>query len=479
MTTSVDCELVRISAMAAADGEEPPTSQEQIDGHIRECAACQEEIKRWLARPPLPPTIRRAESMEHVWPRLKPRLEEQVLDQSRNHPPNGAPVPRVGNGLFRRRVAWSGAAICLLAMAATGWWMVQHERSGDGRPPSITDDPGRLVLRIDQSAIGDEPIDTSGSGQPAPFGDEAHADDVALAVVGESFERNGKKFIRMQLVTAYKGRLPTGRFDADDRQVYHLECSVPRRSLGLRSQLFKPGAHVGLYLDHDPAHGWTATSVRDVAGREESWRRRVKRFCDVQMAAEAADPAARYRELLEVEQPVLLDVEAYHALMYSPSSHALPIIRQLWERSTTLSIDLTQTGGSDVGAALSLARILARMHDEESIDSVLRHGLKQQLGQRVDYFGLLPDLCRNADTDTILMVRRELKRFLDAASVVTRDLEKLDRLPMASAPMNADLTTDCDRAKADLDGAKAADEKLEELLGKRPNEEREASPTTQ
>jgi predicted anti-sigma-YlaC factor YlaD len=35
MAISIDCEQVRISAMAAADGEERPVSSEQISEHLR------------------------------------------------------------------------------------------------------------------------------------------------------------------------------------------------------------------------------------------------------------------------------------------------------------------------------------------------------------------------------------------------------------------------------------------------------------
>jgi hypothetical protein len=480
--------------MAAADGEEPSLSQEQIDEHVLECPDCREEVERLIAHPPLLPTIRRADSTEHIWPRLKPRLHEQAPGHSQIHPPKCTDVRPLSANAYRRRVAWSCAVACVLVTVVIGWWMIRPERSG-GPPPSNTDNVGPLVLSISESALDDEPIDNSQSGQRAPFVDEAHADDIALAVVGEPLERDGKKLIRMKLFTVYKGRLPTGRFDADDQPVCHVECLMPQRLLDSRSKFLKPGARVALYLNHVPESGWSATSIRDLAGTEESWRKTVKRFCDVQMAAEVDDPAARYRELLAVDQPVLLDTAAYHALMYNPNIQALPMIRQHWQQSIARPLppagQLRPDGGGfggggmagmgggivvdgvvhaaqsatvDAASPLPLAQILSQMHDAESVESVLRYGLKQQPGQRAGYIELLPDLCQNADADTIRMVRGELKKVIyvrqDAAGVLK---ESLDSAPQGEAPMNADLASEHDRIKA-------ADDKLRRLLAKQAPE---------
>ncbi len=470
MTIYVDCEQVCMSAMATADGEEAPISQDQIDEHMLECAACREEIERMIARPPLPPCIEWAESTEHVWPRLKLRLHEEVVDLAREDEPTSG-VRRLVIGAIRRKIALLCAAGCILVTIAVCSWMVRSEQSGAGRHPSDTNEVFPFVLNIDESAIGgdENSIDVSRGSQHVPFGDEAHADDIALAVVGESDDLDGKKFMRMGLLAVYKGRLPTGRFDVDDQPVFHVACSLPERLLGLRSQRFIPGTRVALYLDHDPAHGWTATSIRDLAGVEQSWREAVRRFCAVQMASEAADPAARYRELLAVDQPVLLDVAAYHALMFNPNTHALPIVRKHWQQSITLppAGQVKPDGGgigvggvivvdgvvrsATVGAAspLPLAQILSRMHDTESIDSVLRFALKRERGQQADYLELLPGLCQIADAATLRKVRGELKK----AMVSETFQHKFD----------PNVASEHDRIKV-------ADDKLQRLLAKQAPE---------
>ena len=59
MKIPIDCEQIRISAMAISDGEEGPIPSTQIDEHVRECAACREEVELLCDSSPLPPTIRR------------------------------------------------------------------------------------------------------------------------------------------------------------------------------------------------------------------------------------------------------------------------------------------------------------------------------------------------------------------------------------------------------------------------------------
>jgi hypothetical protein len=474
MTDAKVCEQVRISAMAVADCEESPMAEAQIVEHLLECPACREEIDRVVGRDPLPSNIDWAESAERVWPPLRIRLQQNETERTRNELPT---TDRSRTGIGRVRWAiWSGTAVCACMAIGIGWWMSRSEPIRVDANQSKPEIARPLVLIISESAISDSAGGSSESGQNAPFGEEADADDIALAVVGETFERDGKKMIYMELLVVFKGRLPTGTFGAEDRPVYRVECSLPERLLGLRSQLFRQGSRVAIYLDHPPSGGWTAKSIRDLSTSEQSWRESVKRFCDVQMAAEADDPAERYRELLAVEQPLLLDDAAYHALMYTPSIHALPMVRQHWQRSIggkpisvagmVRSSELPVAGGAGgfggggfggdgvVGGTRStpsptrLARVLARLNDAESVKSVLQYGMLQPPDARSDYLELLPALCQNADAVTLRFVRGEVKKAMD------RHLTSTD------AAFQTDLV------RHELLGLKAVDEQLQELLAK-------------
>ncbi|MCH8149153.1 MAG: hypothetical protein IH987_14415, partial [Planctomycetes bacterium] len=96
---------------------------------------------------------------------------------------------------------------------------------GDGDYHSSRDSAETLIVGVSEAALGNNP--DAGGGMPAPFGRGQWADDIALGVVGEPFERDGKTFVQLDLIEVYKGRLPTGQFVTDDREVFRLECSLP------------------------------------------------------------------------------------------------------------------------------------------------------------------------------------------------------------------------------------------------------------
>ncbi len=266
---------------------------------------------------------------------------------------------------------------------------------GDSDYQSSRDGAETLIVGVSDAALGNN-LDAGGA--PLPFGLEQRSDDIALGVVGKPFERDGKMFVPLDIIEVYKGRLPTGRFVADDREVFHVECTVSER-LGLRSELFKPRARVGVYFLRDPKKGWTVSWIRPMADREDWWRKMVKLFCDVQLAPEAKDPAARYGELLLGDE---LDSAAYHALSYNPSPHAVPTLRKLWQRVVM----------SQPNRAFSVASLLAMLHDAESVETVLDFALHQEnMAIRQMYFETLPRLCQDADEETIRKAQRKLKDF--------------------------------------------------------------------
>jgi hypothetical protein len=375
------------------------------------------------------------------------------------------------------------------------WWIGDPERLNH-----VSVDVYRpLLVSISDSAFTDDSIEEERT-RPVPFRDETIADDFVLAVVGEPFSRNETDFIRMQLLAVYKGQLPMGRFNVGQNSHHRFECSLSEQSTGLLTA----GNRLALYLEEDPNRGWTVTTIRDLTESEHSWRASVGCFCDVLLACESNDSAARYRELLAANEKKPLDAPAYYALMSKPCPHAVEAVRPFWDRAIASLSAAEQTAGglprdvhgggggfrqhdsrenTDSGEAISdqdpggqqasrpphkeappalpstvdaghppelaLAQLLARLHDDRSIDTVLQHGKKQPLGLRADYFELLPDLCQNADARTIQETRDSLKLVLLEADVEAetpiRDHSKVE--DDAAAQNEADLSEEFSRIR--------------------------------
>ncbi len=295
---------------------------------------------------------------------------------------------------------------------------------GDLGNESGRDGTKTLVVNVGDSALGN--VSDEDAGAPLPFGREAWADDIGLGIVGVPFERDGSKFIPLDLIEVYKGRLPAGRFVAEDQEVLRVECTITER-LGLRSELFKPKSHVGVFFGHDPKKGWTVTWIQGLSGSGERWRKTTKLFCDVQSAPEAKDPAARYEELLPLDEP--LNGAACYGLQYKPSPHALPALRKHWQRVVM----------SEPDRAFSVASMLAMLQDAESVEPILDYACEQKFtGHQMHLFHALPQLCENADEEAIRKALRKLKDYF--ASLSDEELkvfEEMQRVSGYSKPMGA------------------------------------------
>jgi anti-sigma factor RsiW len=71
--TDINCESIRISDMALADGEESPLDREEIDAHLRNCDRCRAEIEQLRAMNVLLQKRLRPEA--NLWSQVSERLE--------------------------------------------------------------------------------------------------------------------------------------------------------------------------------------------------------------------------------------------------------------------------------------------------------------------------------------------------------------------------------------------------------------------
>ena len=75
----LSCEDVLIAQMAAADGEEPAFSKDQLAAHVSGCASCQSELKQLLALDRVLANHNLAELHVDLWPGIESRIAKPVL----------------------------------------------------------------------------------------------------------------------------------------------------------------------------------------------------------------------------------------------------------------------------------------------------------------------------------------------------------------------------------------------------------------
>jgi hypothetical protein len=72
------CEDVLISRMAAADGEEPEFSKQQLSTHVAGCANCQHELKQLQALDQLLTGQTLSEPHIDLWPAIENRIAKRT-----------------------------------------------------------------------------------------------------------------------------------------------------------------------------------------------------------------------------------------------------------------------------------------------------------------------------------------------------------------------------------------------------------------
>jgi hypothetical protein len=73
--TDIDCESVRIAAMAIADDEESSLRPGEIEVHLLNCEACREEIEQLRATNQLFGSQQRLRPEANLWPAISERLQ--------------------------------------------------------------------------------------------------------------------------------------------------------------------------------------------------------------------------------------------------------------------------------------------------------------------------------------------------------------------------------------------------------------------
>jgi len=76
--TEIDCETVRVAAMAISDGEASSLKKEEIESHLLNCAACREEIEPLRATNQLLSSQRRLKPEVNLWPTISERIHSNV-----------------------------------------------------------------------------------------------------------------------------------------------------------------------------------------------------------------------------------------------------------------------------------------------------------------------------------------------------------------------------------------------------------------
>lgn len=75
----LSCEDVLMAQMAAADGEEPAFSKEQLAAHLAGCANCENELKQLLALDRVLVSHTVAEQRVDLWPTIENKIAKPVL----------------------------------------------------------------------------------------------------------------------------------------------------------------------------------------------------------------------------------------------------------------------------------------------------------------------------------------------------------------------------------------------------------------
>jgi hypothetical protein len=80
--TDIDCESVRVAAMALRDGEASPLGTEEIEAHLSQCELCTEEMESLLNIDKVLNSQKRVSIQADVWPMVSERLESKAASAS-------------------------------------------------------------------------------------------------------------------------------------------------------------------------------------------------------------------------------------------------------------------------------------------------------------------------------------------------------------------------------------------------------------
>ena len=127
----IDCETIRIAAMAVADGETPLESPQEIADHVEECSACREALAGETSDKLFPDTTRRAAHAVDVWPALSAKLAADDGPGSIGSQQNAMPHKRDNRRRLRKSKIWVLSSSLVLTAMAVGasWYLLSDGRT--------------------------------------------------------------------------------------------------------------------------------------------------------------------------------------------------------------------------------------------------------------------------------------------------------------------------------------------------------------
>jgi anti-sigma factor RsiW len=76
--TDINCESIRVAAMALADGEDSPLGREEVEMHLRNCEHCRAEIEPIRTMNEFWSSHERLRPEANLWPSIYERLGESA-----------------------------------------------------------------------------------------------------------------------------------------------------------------------------------------------------------------------------------------------------------------------------------------------------------------------------------------------------------------------------------------------------------------
>ncbi|MGE3803963.1 MAG: zf-HC2 domain-containing protein [Gemmataceae bacterium] len=414
------CEQVLLSAMARADGEAAPLEDSEVKQHLDHCAACRQTVASLDPTKLVPAGLARERPDDDLWPAIKKRIQQE----------------QPGRQPWRYVLA---AAACLL-LAVGGLFLIDREQRFAGK--MAADFGERMPVSAPMRPMEDGPQILSfpevsdKSSKPLPeYYYEQRAEVIAIGVMGRPFFHKGQKLLELKLLEILKGN-PGGRDITSSDGIPPFGC-IPPKDPKTFSELTKQGARVVVYLEHTARNGWRPLILDAIdAENEKRFRDRVQPYLDVVQAAEAKDPAARYRELILSGGKLKFGSAEYHALMHTGDRRAAPVVRELFALS--IGPNAPSPREQYFLSPHALVALLGRLQDAGSVELVLKYAPRLPEHERVEFVSHLVPMCSAADAATVAAARAQVKMYVEnykgdrkqaAYQRLKETYDSLDKLP--------------------------------------------------
>ncbi|GAB4536991.1 MAG: hypothetical protein Tsb0020_51680 [Haliangiales bacterium] len=240
-------------------------------------------------------------------------------------------------------------------------------------------EPPQLPEQYDGVTLLQLPVGSSAALEA--FELELRSDVVGFATMGEAIEVRGVRFLRFtvdEVIHDSAGSVVPG---ANAPSLPAFACVDPFLPEPTKPE-FRPGARVIAYLNRGADGGWRLRSLEDFAvGTEATRARQIRRFFATIDAADADDPAARYRALImaprDPDGTFLVDYAVYSGIYFRPSEHALPALTEHVQRVAVMLAQSPSVADADAWAR-ELALYL-NLREIEPLRPALRRALVSAL----------------------------------------------------------------------------------------------------